>query len=91
MDCPSGMVVDHIDGNLFNNSRSNLRVCTPQQNNTNIPGENAIRRGNRWGARVGQLWLGTYDTKEEAQRIADAKKQELYGVYARKRETSERE
>jgi HNH endonuclease len=35
MQCPKGMVVDHMDGNTFNNQRSNLRVCTVQENSQN--------------------------------------------------------
>jgi len=91
MDPPPGMVVDHIDGNQLNNSRSNLRICTQGNNAKNRRGAaNVVERHGRWRAGITHnqvcMWFGTYDTKEEAQAVVDAKKRELFGEFAPQQE-----
>jgi len=67
----SNLVIDHIDRNPLNNSLSNLRIVTPQQNQFNRGAVGChIRKNGRFKAtlRINKklLCLGTYDTEEEA-------------------------
>lgn len=70
-----GLDIDHIDGDSLNNRRSNLRVCTRQQNMMNRPpvsGYKGVRqhparqRRKRFQARLCHKSLGYYLTAEEA-------------------------
>jgi len=47
MKCPKGMVVDHIDHNRLNNTKSNLRICTVSQNTQNKK-DNGKFQGVHW-------------------------------------------
>ena len=83
-----GEVVDHIDGNPANNSRSNLRICTLSENAKNLKSKSlgVRKRKNRWAARIvvnyKELYLGTYDTREEALSARQKAEIEYYGDFA---------
>jgi hypothetical protein len=96
-DAPEGLEVDHHDLDKKNNRRSNLRVCTGQQNIVNRPtqvnntsGYKGVwfdpRRG-KWVAKLnhnGKCFnLGRFATAEEAAAAYDRKAVELHGAYAR--------
>jgi hypothetical protein len=86
-----GMVIDHIDGDSLNNSRSNLRHCTQAENLRNIkkPGIKGVcfrKNSKRYAARIGvfgkTIQIGTFDSKIEAARAYDAAAVSLYGEFA---------
>lgn len=80
--CPKGMCVDHIDGNIKNNSKSNLRICTISQNlmnrgknKNNTSGYKGVRKVKRgknyyYYARIKvnrkDIHLGSFSNKEDA-------------------------
>lgn len=51
MNPPTGMVIDHKDGDVLNNSRSNLRVCTHAENMRN----SKLRANSKSGLRNVQM------------------------------------
>jgi hypothetical protein len=59
MNAQPGQMVDHIDGDFLNNQKSNLRFCTPSQNQANS------RRRGRFSSRYkgvskhGDGWVAT--------------------------------
>jgi hypothetical protein len=89
---PKGMVVDHINHNSLDNHDANLRVLTTAQNAQNRKGatrankssgyRNVTRRGNRWQVQMKvngkYMHIGNYGTAEEANKVAIAKRKELF-------------
>jgi hypothetical protein len=77
---PPGLVVDHIDGDGLNNTRRNLRLCTPRENAWNQrrrPGAGSRFQGVHWSEPHGawtatitldgrRVSLGMFPTEEEA-------------------------
>lgn len=96
--CPNGLHVDHINGDSLDNRRSNLRVCTPKENNRNrraviskrskskYLGVDLDRAGKKWVARIGvnykKFHLGTFTSEEEAARIYDIHARAAFGEFA---------
>lgn len=88
MDCSEGMVVDHIDHNVFNNRKSNLRICTIAENTYNRANVKGVKQtsSGKWLASIfkdGKNYrLGLFDTEQEA--LWERKQAELrfFGEFA---------
>lgn len=94
---PVGILVDHIDQDVRNNRKSNLRLCTKSENarNTKIDSRNktgfrgvfweSIRK--KYGATIScrkkMFYLGYFNDPVEAARVRDLKAKELFGEFAK--------
>ena len=95
MDCPEDMVVDHINHNRLDNRKCNLRICTQQQNCMNRKfmsnntsgciGVSWDKSKNKWTSQImlnnKYIYLGCYDTKEEAIKARKQAEIDLFGEY----------
>lgn len=88
-----GCVIDHADGNPLNNRKSNLRVASRKQNSANmgisrrnISGVKGVcwhSASGKWMARLGNKYLGVFETKEFAGEVYANAISEKFGVFAR--------
>jgi hypothetical protein len=93
---PIGKSIDHKNHDRLDNRKSNLRICSHSQNNSNIHryknntsgliGVRWHKRDTKWEARISkdnkQINLGYFDDKFEAARVRDKKAKELHGEFA---------
>lgn len=92
-----GEYVDHRTGNGLNNLRSNLRLCTNQQNaaafRAPVAGKTSRFRGVHWSSERNQwvgsirvnyrkIFLGRFNDETEAATAYDRAAQEHFGVFA---------
>lgn len=88
--------VDHINGNGLDNRRSNIRPCTPTQNNRNssLPKNSttgfkgvSIAYDNKYKVHLShennKLHIGTFDSKEHAALSYDFAARKLHGEFAK--------
>jgi len=97
MNATKGQELDHINGDRSDNRKSNLRFVTRQQNAFNqkssknsssqYRGVSIIRKYNKWISKIRVnnklIYLGKFNTEEEAANVYNIKAKEVYGEYAR--------
>jgi hypothetical protein len=95
---PDNMMIDHIDHNPLNNSRSNLRIVTPQQNMMNrgkhknntsgVIGVGWNKASEKWRATIKlnnkENYLGMFDNFEEACQVRKEAEIKYFGEYRNK-------
>jgi len=95
MNAPEDKQIDHKDGNRLNCRKSNLRVCTQDENSRNRKKSKVCKSGykgvtkdgNKWRATIGinkkYIYLGGYETPEAAAHAYNQSALKLHGEFAR--------
>lgn len=69
MNCPEGLVVDHLNGDRLDCRKSNMRICTQEENAKNHHGAKGYcydKSKSKWIVRYKNKFWGRYETEEEA-------------------------
>lgn len=72
MNCPEGLVVDHLNGDPKDNRKCNLRICTQADNmqNKRVKGCSFNKAKQKWEAYIGvnykRIYLGSFLTEQGA-------------------------
>jgi hypothetical protein len=96
MNTPQGMDTDHINGNKFDNQRSNLRICTRSQNTHNAPKHSdngsgfkgvSLQGGKYARAQImhngKRIHIGYFPTVADASKAYDDMARKLFGEFVR--------
>lgn len=98
LSAPKNLMIDHINGNGLDNRKENLRLATNAQNQYNrrkthgvssskFKGVSFTRARGRWAAQIRVqkrlIWLGYYQTEEEAALAYNAGAIKHYGAFAK--------
>lgn len=97
--CPNDKVVDHINGNKLDNTRTNLRICSQSENSKNRSSKSGTskykgvsfcsteKRKKKWKAAIEthnkHICIGRFYTEKEAAIAYNKKAVELFGEYAK--------
>jgi len=92
---PAGFVVDHINGDTLDNRKSNLRICTQQQNSFNSRSKNPIsgykgvyKNKKKWHSQLmidgKHIVGGSFASPLEAAQSYDKLAEKYFGEFAKK-------
>ncbi len=97
LNAPPDKDVDHINGNRFDNRKSNLRLCSKSENLANskkrkgtksrFKGVNWDNEFKKWRVFIQSKSIGRFKDELEAARAYDKRAVELYGEFACTNET----
>lgn len=90
MNAPSGLCIDHINGDSLDNRKANLRVCSHRENSRNKAKENGYKGVTKvrksYSAQIQfngiHVNLGTFSTPSDAARMYDFAAAIFFGDFA---------